>query len=105
MNTVVKKPRHTRAIIERVLFYILWGVSAVLLMRIVFFLLGANPAAPFIQWLYTFSEVFVAPFSGIFPTPQYNTSVLDLASVTAICIYFIATLAIVKLLNVTNITR
>lgn len=100
-----KKPRHTRAIIERILFYILWGVSAVLLLRIAFFLLGANPAAPFIQWLYSFSEVFVAPFSGIFPTPQYGTSVLDLASVTAICIYFIAVIAIVKLLNVTNVTR
>lgn len=104
MNTV-KKPRHTRAIIERILFYILWGVSAILLMRIVFFLLGANNAAPFIAWLYSFSELFVTPFSGIFPTPQYGASVLDLASVTAICIYFIAVIAIVKLLNVTNLTR
>jgi hypothetical protein len=100
-----KKPRHIRAVIERLLFLALWIVSSILLMRIVFFLLGANPAAPFIEWLYSFSELFVAPFSGIFPTPQYNTSVLDLASVTAICIYFIGVLAIVKLLNVTNVTR
>lgn len=104
-KNVTRQPNHTKLIIERAIFYVLWIVSAILLLRILFFLLGANSSAPFIEWLYSFSAVFVAPFAGIFETPEYGRSVLDLASVTAICIYFIAALGIVKLLNIPNVTR
>lgn len=100
-----KDPRHTKLVIERVIFYILWIVSAILIMRILFFLLGANPDAPFIDWLYSFSQLFVAPFAGIFETPEYGGAVLDLASVTAICIYFVAALGVVKLLNIGDLKR
>lgn len=104
-NHAIKKPRHTKLIIERIVFYILWIVCSILLLRILFFLLGANPAAPFIEWLYGFSAIFVGPFAGIFETPEYGRSILDLASVTAICIYFVAALGIVKLLNIGDLKR
>lgn len=106
-NTIpkVKKPLHLRYRLEKVIFFVLWTVSSILLLRILFYLLGANRDAPFIDWLYGFSEIFVAPFSGIFATPEYGTTVLDLASVVAIFIYFIAAISIVKLLNVTNLKR
>ena len=97
-----KKPLHVRAVIEKFVFFVLWAVSAVLLLRILFFLLGANPAAPFINWLYNFSDIFVAPFVGIFETPVRGNNVIDLASIVAIFIYFIAAISIVKLINITN---
>ncbi|NLA43075.1 hypothetical protein GX865_02890 [Candidatus Saccharibacteria bacterium] len=106
-NTIpkVKKPLHIRYRIEKIIFYILWIVSSILILRILFFLLGANREAPFIEWLYNFSSIFVIPFVGIFKTPEYGISVIDLASVVAIFIYFILAMSIVKLINVTNIKR
>lgn len=100
-----KKPLHIRYRIERAIFFILWIVNSILLLRILFFLLGANPAAPFINWLYGFSAFFVTPFVGIFKTPEYGQNVLDLASVVAIFIYFILAISIIKFLNITNVKR
>jgi hypothetical protein len=101
----IKKPLHVRYRVEKVIFFILWTVNSILLLRILFFLLGANRDAPFIDWLYGFSSIFVIPFVGIFSTPEYGTSVLDLASVVAIFIYFILAISIIKFINVMNIKR
>ena len=35
-------------------------------LRVLFELLGANPGSPFVNWIYTWSTPFVAPFAGIF---------------------------------------
>jgi hypothetical protein len=44
-------------------------ISLVLGFRFVFRLFGANPQTPFVEWIYSFSQPFVAPFAGIFGQP------------------------------------
>jgi hypothetical protein len=58
-----------------------WAVGFLLFSRIIFRLLGANSSAEFIIWLYSFTDSLILPFSGIFPSPNFGTFVLDISAV------------------------
>jgi uncharacterized protein YggT (Ycf19 family) len=65
-----------------------FGVLEVLIaIRVVLKLLAANPVAEFSSFVYTFTEPFVAPFQGVFPTPAGLGSVLEISSILAIIVY------------------
>lgn len=55
--------------------------------RVLLKLFGANPAAEFTGLIYAFTDPFVAPFQGVFPTPSGYGSVLEISSALAIPIY------------------
>lgn len=49
------------------LIYGIGGFIEVLIgLRFLLRLLGANPASPFVDWVYDWSTPFVTPFAGIF---------------------------------------
>jgi YggT family protein len=48
------------------LLYTIIGFIEVLIgLRFVFRLIGANPANPFVNWIYDWSTPFVSPFAGM----------------------------------------
>ncbi len=55
--------------------------------RIILKLLAANPAAEFTSLIYVLTDLFVAPFQGVFPNPSGNGRVLELSALLAIPIY------------------
>jgi len=78
--------------------YTIGGIVVVLIViRIIFELLGANPNAGFSNLIYTITAPLVAPFQGVFPTPQSHGSILDLAAVLAIIVYALLTWGIARL--------
>ncbi len=58
-------------------------------LRIILRLFSANPATPFVSWIYSISDFFVTPFRGIFPTFNLQTGVLDLVAVIALVGYML----------------
>ena len=52
--------------IARIIYAIGGFITALIGLRIVFRLLGADPGNAFVNWIYSWSTPFVAPFSGIF---------------------------------------
>ena len=78
--------------------YTIGGIVAVLLVfRIILELLAANPNAGFSNLIYTITAPLVAPFQGVFPTPQSHGSILDLAAVLAIIVYALLAWGIARL--------
>ena len=77
------------------IIYALGGVlEAIIGLRFLFQLLGANPASPFVTWIYDWSTPFVAPFAGIFGVNPVITgagvvtsSVFDWTALVALVIY------------------
>jgi YggT family protein len=68
--------------------YLLFGfIEALIAIRFVLRLLGANPSASFASAIYAVTGPFVAPFTGIFGTPQFSGSVLEPHSIVAIIMY------------------
>ncbi|MBL8159537.1 YggT family protein [Candidatus Saccharibacteria bacterium] len=74
--------------------YAIFGViEAIVALRFVFLLLGANPESAFVNLIYSLSSPLMAPFAGIFgsastvPTGAVVQSVIDWAALVALLIY------------------
>lgn len=52
--------------ISSIIYTIVGLVEGLVGLRFLFRLLGANPANAFVDWVYSWSTPFVAPFAGIF---------------------------------------
>jgi hypothetical protein len=78
--------------------YLIFGiVEALLVIWFVLKLLGANAEAGFASFIYRISAPLVAPFVGLFGTPQFNGSVLELEAIVAIVVYGLVAWGLSKL--------
>lgn len=84
--------------ITRYVWYAFYVIEALLILRLVLKLLGANPDAGFTQLVYSASQVFVAPFQYVFSAPSAGGSVLELSTVLALVVYWLIAWGIVKLI-------
>src|SRR3954453_4903153 len=88
----------------RILTYFVYGFTIIALTILVvgFFLLlfGANPDAPFAEWVYRSLARVMAPFRGIFEPVQLNgDSVLDPSVIFAMIVYGIVALFLQTLID------
>ena len=84
---------------QRVIYYLGGLLIAILALRLLFQLLGANQGSAFVDMLYGVSGVFVAPFFGIFGDPSYGNSQFETSTFVAIIIYGLLTVGVAKLLT------
>ncbi len=93
---------------KRIVYYILGVVEVLLAFRLVFKLLGANPASGFVSGIYTLSNIFLSPFIGIFRTASTRgvetQSVLEPATLVAMIVYAVIGWGIVKLIEIMRTT-
>lgn len=72
----------------RVVWYIAGVIIALLALRLVLQLLGANEGNAFVDLVYGLSGVFAAPFFGMFNyEPSYGVSYFEVSTFVAILIY------------------
>jgi len=100
-ESVISDPyAHRRGIASKVsqAIYLIFGiVEALLIIRFVLKLLGANPEAGFASFIYRISAPLVAPFVGLFGAPQMNGMVLELEALVAIVVYGLVAWGLAKL--------
>jgi hypothetical protein len=90
-------------ILKRVVWYIAGVIIALLAIRIILLLLGANRENEFVDFVYALSEIFAAPFYGIFNyQPAYGQVILELSSLVAIAVYALIAWGIAKLTTLTK---
>ncbi len=99
-TTIVHEDEHTywAIISRRIVLYLLDVLEVLLAFRFFLRLLGANPASPFVQFIYRVTEPFVFPFRGIFPPIASQGSVLEWAVVLAMIVYALIAWGIVRLI-------
>ena len=84
----------------RLIHFIFGFIIASLLIRMVLLLLGANQGNAFVDFIYSISGVFAAPFYGIFAyTPSYGASVLEVSSIVAVIVYALVSWGLVSLVT------
>lgn len=99
-ETVARRSNVPGAVVaRRVVYYIGGVIVALIALRFVFLLLGANQGSAFVDFIYGLSGVFVAPFNGIFGEPTFGISYFETSSLVAIIIYALLTIGIGKLLT------
>ena len=90
-------------ILKRVVWYIAGVIIALLAIRVILLLLGANRENEFVDFVYALSDIFAAPFYGIFNyQPAYGHSMLELSSLVAIAVYALIAWGIAKLTTLTK---
>lgn len=66
-----------------------WFFSATLILRFVLKLFNASTIAPFVAWLYQFTDSLMRPFTGIFPSPTLGgLTLIDIPAIVALVVYF-----------------
>lgn len=91
-----------RVVAQRVIWYIAGFIITLLVLRFVMFMLGANRESGFVDFIYSISNVFAAPFQGIFPAPVYGEFFFDTASLVAIAVYALVAWGIAKLFTLNS---
>ena len=91
-------PRRGAASKVRQAIYLIFGIiEGLIAIRFVLRALGANPDAGFAAFVYGATAPFLVPFVGLFGTPQYNGSVLELHAIVAIVVYALLAWVLAKL--------
>ena len=68
--------------------WLLFGIlEAMIVLRIVLKLVGANPDSLIVTLIYGFTHLFLFPFQGLVASPTSGNIVLELSSMFAILIY------------------
>lgn len=88
--------------LERAIVFIFGVIQALLVMRILLLLLAAREANPIVDFVYDLSDIFVAPFRGMFAmdTVAAGEAALDVAAVVALIGWTILELVVLALVRV-----
>jgi hypothetical protein len=97
-TTTVERSGATGGVVaRRVVYYIAGVIIALIALRFIFLLLGANRGSGFVDFIYNLSGIFVAPFVGIFGEPTFGVSYFETSSLVAIIVYGLIAVGIGKL--------
>ncbi len=82
----------------QIVWYLFWILEALLILRFVMKLLGANPTAGFTDFVYTITAPFLAPFTYVFGTTTAAGAVIEWPTLLAMFVYWLIAYAITQLL-------
>ncbi|HET7099384.1 MAG TPA: YggT family protein [Patescibacteria group bacterium] len=87
-----------------IIYYIFGVVEILLVFRLILKLTGANPGSGFVSFIYSLTQLFVLPFSGIFrgATTQGNvvTAILEPSTLVALVVYAVLAWGITQLVEI-----
>lgn len=89
---------------KKIVYYILGILESLFAFRLIFKLLGANPASGFVSFIYTLTGVFLSPFKGIFRSAVTEgietSSVLEPSTIIAMIVYALIAYGVVALIDI-----
>lgn len=97
MHTEVRSP--IEVVLSRIVEYVFGFIIALIALRFIFLLFGANPQASFVQLIYGLSGVFMAPFTAIFNTQRVAGATFEWSALVAILVYWLIAWGIVALIR------
>lgn len=97
VHTEVRSP--IEVVLERIVYFVFGVIEALLAIRFVFSLFGANQQAPFSRFIYNVTSVFMVPFNAIFNTQRAGGATFEWDVLVAIAVYALLAWAIVALIR------
>jgi hypothetical protein len=82
----------------QIIWYLLYCIEALLALRFALKLLGSNPQAGFVGFVYGITGILAAPFLAVFGTTKILGSIFEWTTLLAMLAYWVLAFAIVKLL-------
>lgn len=75
--------------ISQVIWLLFGGLEALIGMRVILMLIGANPANWFTALVYQLSQLFLWPFQNLITNPSFQNLTLEITSIIAMLVYAI----------------
>ena len=104
VQTTQREPERERRIFTfkatQVIWLLLSIFEALLALRFVLKLIGANPASPFAAALYGFTGLFLYPFAGLIGTPAAGGMVMEISTLIAMVVYGLIAWAVERIIFV-----
>lgn len=93
--------------VEYIIYFIFGALEVLLIFRLILMMTGASLSSGFVKFIYDFSQIFVLPFNGIFPSGVADIAgstnlVFEPSTLVALVVYAVLALGIVKLLRVVS---
>ena len=105
-RTSTASSEDTRSMLANVIWFLVGVVEVLLAFRFVLKLFGANPRSSFVDFIYSASNFFTAPFRGIFSTPttegDITTAVFETSTLVALVVYALVVWGLVNLLTLAD---
>jgi len=84
-------------VVTRIVYWAFGVIEALLAVRFLLRLLGANPEAAFTAFIYRLTEALLSPFEAVFPTQNVEGAVFEWTTLLAIVVYALVAWAITAL--------
>ncbi|KUK72013.1 MAG: Uncharacterized protein XD91_1590 [Clostridiales bacterium 38_11] len=101
-DKIINSPEKKAFTSGRMVYYVLGVLESLLVFRLVFRLLGANPESGFVSFIYSITKIFLVPFEAIFRSATTNgietSAVLEPGTIIAMIVYALIAWGIVKLI-------
>jgi uncharacterized protein YggT (Ycf19 family) len=89
--------RETLYKVSQFIWLLFGALEALIGIRVILMLIGANPANWFTAFVYQLSELFLWPFRNIIANPAFQNNVLEITSLIAMIVYALIGWGIVRL--------
>ncbi len=89
----------------QIIWYILGLIEVLLAFRFILLLLGANAQSGFVNFIYTLSSPFSAPFAGIFGVTNESGVVFEWTTLVAMAVYALVAYGIVSMFQIVKPTN
>jgi hypothetical protein len=90
--------RETVYKITQLIWLLFGGLEALIGMRVILMLIGANPASWFTAFIYQLTQLFLWPFQNIVANPSIQNITLEVTSLIAMLVYAIVGWIFVRLI-------
>ena len=90
------------ATVERLIIFVFTVIELLIVLRIVLLLVAARESNAIVSFIYSVSEIFVAPFRGILRIDevQAGATALDIGAIVALIGWFVLELIVIGLLRI-----
>jgi hypothetical protein len=83
--------------VSQVVWTIVGFIEALIAIRVILKLIGANAGNGFVNFIYGFSDFFVKPFLGIVSDPTSGKSILEINSLIAMLVYLVLGWVVIRI--------
>jgi len=84
--------------ISQIIWLLFGGLEALIGIRVILMLIGANPANGFTAFVYQLTQLFLWPFQNLIANPTFQNMTLEVTSIIAMIVYALLGWLIVRMI-------
>jgi hypothetical protein len=90
--------RETVYKVSQIVWLLFGGLEALIGIRVILLLIGANPANGFTAFVYQLTQLFLWPFQNLIANPTFQNMTLEVTSIIAMIVYALLGWIIVRMI-------